>query len=161
MVRNMPINSRTKGKQGELEFRNIMIDLTGFDINRNLDQTRAGGHDLDGLPFAMEIKRYKEITRGEIVAFWRQAVEQSETAGLPPALAYRENAKKWKVVIPLALIYHGSWKHCEECNVVHPPEWLDDFEYTVTMEIDAFAYICREMVSADAEIEMLNSGVKH
>ena len=43
-------SSRRKGKAGELEVADLLRDLLGTAVTRNLTQARDGGHDLIGLP---------------------------------------------------------------------------------------------------------------
>lgn len=94
--------SRNKGKVGEREFANIMRDWLGAPagvIARRIEQSRDSGHDLDGLdPFAVEVKRVEALSVG---AWWRQAKKSAVACGLRPALAYRRNGEKWKVMVEL------------------------------------------------------------
>ena len=157
----MMVNSRNKGARGERLFSNAMFELTGIESQRNLEQSRNGGHDLVGLPFAVEVKHYSTLTRSQIVGFWQQALVQSQECGLPPALAYKENRKPWKVRIPIALLYQGAWEsQCEECGEFHPPDWMDSFEYSIELELEGFAYICREIVGMDAELERMTKQMR-
>lgn len=50
-------DSRRKGAEGER-----LADHLGVEITRNLLQSRQGGHDLSGLPVALEAKRYSTTT---------------------------------------------------------------------------------------------------
>ena len=62
----MPVNSRGKGKRGELEFVNYLRDELGEGITRNLDQTRDGGRDILGVPgFCIEVKRCERFEFGK------------------------------------------------------------------------------------------------
>ena len=87
------INSRQKGKSGELEFAAEINNRLGMKLlERNLDQTRDGGYDLmvnslndNGAhpigkrlnQLAFEVKRRKIINKGDITVWWKQTVEQS------------------------------------------------------------------------------------
>lgn len=94
--------SRDKGKRGEREFANVMIDWLGKAagaVARRIEQTRDSGHDLDGLdPFAVEVKRCEALS---VPAWWRQAKKSATNAGLRPALAYRRNGEAWRVMVEL------------------------------------------------------------
>jgi hypothetical protein len=148
-------NSRLKGKNGELQFLKVMRQHLGsVDISRNLDQTRDGGHDVLGLPFAVEIKRYKKITKSDLARFWKQTVEQSDQVNMPPALAYREDNKEWRIRLPMALIYSGCWVVKE--NDFYAPEWLMDIEYSVDMSPEGFAFLCREFMESPEPGSHLN-----
>lgn len=89
---------RNKGAAVERELAKLLRNELGTGITRNLLQTREGGHDLDGLPFALEVKRQETPN---INAWWKQAVTQSQTSGLAPALAYRQSRRPWRFVLRL------------------------------------------------------------
>lgn len=96
---------RSKGANGEREFAKLLSEKLGIKLERNLEQTRAGGHDLIGLPgIAIEVKRCEQLA---INQWWRQAVEQAAD-GLTPCLAYRQNRKPWMVAVPLNWLLRGE-----------------------------------------------------
>jgi len=82
----------------ELELRNLLRDELGFDVERNLDQTRGGGFDLIGVPgFGIEVKARKSWpAEGEIAQMWEQAVSQAKAAQTSPMLALKVNHRPWK-----------------------------------------------------------------
>ena len=122
-------NSRNKGKGGERELARLLRDEMGFDVTRNLNQTRDSGHDILGLePFALEVKREQTI---RLPAWWRQAVSQAEAAGMKPALAYRLDRKGWRVRIPLDALIEGLGP-------------VDDLEWTADISLAAFCAVVRE-----------------
>ncbi|HPQ97605.1 MAG: hypothetical protein KDI44_12855 [Thiothrix sp.] len=137
------MNSRTKGKQGELEFAHLLHDHLGVKITRNLEQSRNGGHDLrvhegEQSPaatalrrFAMEVKRYGTVTPGDIASWWGQAVRQAQQVGALPLLAYRANRADWSVMIPLGALVADCTDNRE-------------LAYAVTLKIEAFALLIRE-----------------
>lgn len=100
------INSRDKGKGGEIEvrdlfrkaFEGIIPDVEV--IRRNHQQAEIGGADLVGVPkFSVEIKRWKKIPWGqELARWWDQAVEQAGD-GLCPVLVMRQDFGKWMVMM--------------------------------------------------------------
>lgn len=97
------INSRAKGKSGEreliLSLRELLPEYAS-DFERNLEQTRNGGHDILGLPgWAIEVKRYSRVSQADLKNFWQQACEQARKDGSRPALAYREDRQEWRVVV--------------------------------------------------------------
>ncbi len=93
----MTINSRQKGAGGEREFSRVLFDHLGVRLERNLEQSRAGGHDLlvtGSCPvsraldkFAVEVKRYSSITPALIRRWWEQAEAQARRADKTPCLA--------------------------------------------------------------------------
>lgn len=98
----MSASQRRKGATAERELARLLSPLLGEEITRNLAQSRDGGADLLGVgPFALEVKRQERLT---LPAWWRQACEQAERAGLIPALAYRQSRQPWRFVVPLAAI---------------------------------------------------------
>lgn len=92
--------SRSKGAAGERELATLLRDRAGATVTRNLSQTRDGGHDLEGLPWAVEVKRYREAKRGLIRGWWEQACSQADLDGRPPLLAYRQDRDEWRFVLP-------------------------------------------------------------
>ncbi len=107
------INSRTKGKSGELEFIKEFKIVSGVILKRNYDQAAKGGHDivvekrtspiarfLDDR-YAIEVKRGKHIKYNQLVKYWDQAVEQAKNVKRYPLLAYREDYKHWRMLYPL------------------------------------------------------------
>jgi hypothetical protein len=97
------INSRAKGKSGERELILVLRELLpeyAADFERNLEQTRGGGHDILGLPgWAIEVKRYGKVSQADLKGFWSQACEQARKDGGRPALAYREDRQDWRVIV--------------------------------------------------------------
>ena len=128
-------NSRRKGASGEREFSAAVLDTMGVRLVRQLEQCRAGGFDLaperdsDSVgarrlrQFAIEVKRHRTATAGDIDAWWTQAIRQADDTGLDALLAYRSDRQPWRVVIGLHLIVCGTAPH------------------TVTLTLDAFAAI--------------------
>lgn len=135
------INSRAKGAAGEREFiKELALELGDelvAPLKRNLEQTRAGGHDIVGLEgFAIEIKRYKQVKEGDIVKFWEQAKEQAQRIDATPVLAYREDMRSWRVVVSCNLLKDGYMTG----------DWSVDWTATISMK--AFAYLVREQHNA-------------
>lgn len=102
----MGMRSKRKGASGERELARLLGDLLGLELTRNLEQTRAGGHDLLGVPgWAIECKRVEAASIG---SWWAQAVEQAERQGLRPVLAHRGNRQPWRFVMRLAELIQGA-----------------------------------------------------
>lgn len=129
------INSRSKGKAGELEFIHLLADELGIRMTRNLVQTREGGCDLIPAPeagsnpsalafmsrFAVEVKRYGAAKPSDVEGWWRQAVEQAHQAERLPLLAYRTDRAQWLVRMPLeALDRRFAWQWENHCTVPFP-----------------------------------------
>jgi hypothetical protein len=126
--------SRTKGQAGEREAAALIRDLTGWDVRRRVRQ-HDGDSDLEGVPgWSVEIKRHASASRGDIAAWWAQAVAQARPAGLLPVLLYRRDRDQWRAVWPvgvhLALQVRDYWT---------------GYEWTVEGTPDAWAAVAREI----------------
>lgn len=113
----MSINIRTKGQTGEREVAQALnpivlrllakhgLPLPPVDkppVQRNQNQTAVGGADLVGTyGLAIEIKRQEALS---INAWWQQCTTQARNNGEVPVLVYRQNGKKWRVVLLAALV---------------------------------------------------------
>lgn len=139
----MPINSRQKGAQGEREFSATLFDQLGIRLQRNLTQTRNGGHDLlmpedasgpaaESLSrVALEVKRYRAVTPALVTRWWTQAETQATQAGLWPCLAFRGDRQAWRLKLPVAAL------------LIEWPHW-QGVEWTAEVGLEAFAALARE-----------------
>lgn len=104
-----PGGAKAKGATAERELAAVLAGWAweaGFKLSleRNLEQTRGGGFDLNGGPrLAIECKRVETLA---IPAWWAQAVRQAGD-DLIPFLAYRQNKKQWAFRIRVE-IYHAG-----------------------------------------------------
>lgn len=95
----MSKTSRTKGAAGEREVAKLLGERLGIDLRRRLAQYQSGGHDLDGWNgVAIEVKRHRKASQGDIATWWGQALEQC-TNGEAPLLAYRADSQAWRFVL--------------------------------------------------------------
>ena len=130
------INSRQKGAAAERELAQLIRNLTGWVLVRNLDQSRAGGFDLVASPdcplhvFAIEVKRHARVTPYLLAEWYAQAQRQARTASKIPLLAYRGDRGKWAVRLPLRVI-SGRDHHTGETELS-----LDDFAQWLIAETD-------------------------
>ena len=99
----VPGGNRQKGHDGEREIVKLLQPIVELvlgekKLQRNLQQTRQGGHDICGLEhLAIEVKRCETL---EIEKWWKQTLKQAEAAGgAIPVLMYRQNRGKWNVVM--------------------------------------------------------------
>lgn len=93
---------RSKGAAAERELARLLSDHLGASIIRNLEQTRSGGADLLGVgAFALEVKRQESLSLG---AWWQQACDQAQRAGMKPALAYRQSRRPWRFVVQVGTV---------------------------------------------------------
>ena len=93
------INGIKKGKAGEREAANWLAKRFNLaeSPTRNLDQTREGGHDLNGFPpFCIEVKRQETLSKRD---WWLQVTASVTKEYSIPVVMYRQNHKKWKFLI--------------------------------------------------------------
>lgn len=90
------MNSKQKGKRGELEFSNKCKEF-GFDTKRSVQYCGANGDsDVIGLPHIhAEVKRVEKLNIEKAV---EQAVDDC-LKGHYPIVAHRKNKKKWLVTM--------------------------------------------------------------
>lgn len=91
------MNSRTKGKRGELEAAHL-LKKHGYDARRGQQFSGANGDaDVVGLPgIHLEIKRVEKLNI-------ENAIEQSvrdAREGEKPVVLHRKNRRKWLVTMP-------------------------------------------------------------
>jgi len=100
------MSSRSKGASAEREVA-VLIHQELQDVlekrpQRNLLQTRDGGHDLVGLPgVALEVKRVEQLS---LAKWWAQACRQADDVGLLPVLVYRQSRQPWCFVLPWGIL---------------------------------------------------------
>ena len=134
-MRVSKINSRAKGKAGELEVVHILREELGIEACRNLDQWRDGGCDILGIEgWAIEVKRAKTA---KFADWWDQAVRQAGISKIP-ALWYRLDRKQWKVIIPLHAINKDFGFHLS-------------LEWTAEITPEVFCALVREDISEREE----------
>ena len=104
--------ARGKGQRGEREFCDMLSAAFPqcLRVRRNIDQAFDGGEDITPqmVPgFSIEVKRQETLS---IPAWWRQAVTQAIDRSIYdndeciPVLAFRQNRKKWRILVPLRLV---------------------------------------------------------
>lgn len=135
-MKKKKINSKQKGNRGERDFINQFKMISGVELKRNYEQTANGGHDaivanrcselakvIDDL-YAIEIKRYDELTPSEINAFWEQAAKQARKLYKLPVLAFRENYRPWRMLIPLLWEVDETIEGAAEMSVLGFVKWV-------------------------------------
>lgn len=105
-----PINVRTKGQEGEREICKLLnavykdvYEYLGLvfpekDIaQRNQNQSAVGGCDISNTcHYAIEVKRQEQLA---INTWWKQCEVSACELNKYPVLIYRQNQKKWKVMM--------------------------------------------------------------
>lgn len=90
----MAINSRAKGKAGELEFARLCREQ-GYHVRRGQQYNGIEGEDVVGLPgMHVEVKRVEKLNL-------ETAMEQSirDAGDKIPMVAHRKNNGKWMVTM--------------------------------------------------------------
>lgn len=117
----MGINIRQKGQGGEREVAQVLNPIVlrllakhGREVppvdkppvQRNQNQSAVGGSDLTGtFGLAIEIKRQEALS---VNTWWAQCTKQARNNGEVPVLLYRQNGKKWRVVLQAGLGLPGG-----------------------------------------------------
>lgn len=116
--------SRNKGQRGEREAAALLMGwakdvveavrslpdgaerlLDDVVLVRNLMQSRAGGYDIDGLPWlALEVKRHETLS---VPAWWRQTLDQTGK-GQVACLMYRMNRTQWRFKVRVMVGHYGE-----------------------------------------------------
>ena len=94
----MAINSRQKGKAGELELAHILQSY-GYDTRRGQQYCGANGDaDVVGLPgIHVECKRVENLNIDKAMAQAQHDAKDGET----PVVMHRKNRQAWKVTMTL------------------------------------------------------------
>lgn len=94
----MPINSRAKGKRGELEIANILKEY-GYDTRRGVQYNGSDGSpDVVGLPnIHIEVKRVEALNLDKAM---KQSIDDART-GEVPVVMHRKDRHPWLVTMRL------------------------------------------------------------
>ena len=111
----MTINSKIKGKVGELEFAEFARNH-GFPAARRDGQQGNGGSveapDVSGIPgLHIEVKRRES---GNLYDWMDQAIRDATGSYCTPAVSHRRNHKDWMIILrakDFLEIYKRSLKH--------------------------------------------------
>lgn len=114
----MGINIRKKGADGELELCKRLQPFFPNTLQRNLEQVRSGGADVDGAhPFVIEVKRVQDTGNGNKNSWWKQVKAAiTDLDQEIPIVAFRPNKAKWRYLVPFSLILSGrdGWAEIDE-----------------------------------------------
>ncbi|MCT5858414.1 hypothetical protein LZN24_32970 [Pseudomonas aeruginosa] len=118
-------NSRAKGARVELDFAKLCFEHLGIKVERNLEQSRSGGHDLSGLDgWALEIKARANVPgRKELLGMWTQTLDQAQRAKLKPVVAVKVNRPGWTVYVDLADL-SDAWVPCKSWAAIEPEDFF-------------------------------------
>lgn len=101
-IGNMPINSRNKGKVGELELAAFLKER-GFPEARRGQQYHGGGDSPDVVVPGLEELHLecKRVEAGSLYKWLAQA-KRDAAAGKIPVVAHRKNREEWVAILPLS-----------------------------------------------------------
>lgn len=92
------INSKKKGKRGELEVTSLLKKF-GFNAHRSVQYCGATGDAPDvvveGLPLHIEVKRTERFSW----KYYAQAVNDSKKSRDTPVVFYRQSYQPWMVML--------------------------------------------------------------
>lgn len=112
----MSVNSRRKGKEGELEWAKLCREHGYGDARRTAQFCGKTGEasDVVGLPHChQEVKRVEALNIHEAMA---QAVRDSEGSGKLPIVAHRRNKTKWLVTMRAEDWFTLYAAYAKECD---------------------------------------------
>jgi len=91
------VNSRNKGKRGELEFAALCRQHGYGDARRGQQYSGIEGEDIVGLPgIHVEVKRVEALSIDKAMA---QSIRDAGE-GKIPIVAHRKNRHKWLITMP-------------------------------------------------------------
>jgi len=112
------VNSRAKGRRGELEVAKLLSAAFDTEIKINYAQAAHSGYDIEVFGWAVEVKRAE---KPEWNAWFQQASTNAERDGLMPILFHRANhARSWDVHMPVSVfleVWGGD-------GPFHAADWL-------------------------------------
>lgn len=110
------MNSKNKGKRGELELANLLKKQHGFETRRGQQYSGLGGKDIVGLErIHAEVKR---VERLNIYKAMEQAFTDSKNTGEVPCVFHRKNHYEWLVTLPLKewVDFYKAWLDWKEAD---------------------------------------------
>lgn len=132
----MAINSREKGKRGELSVAHLFQEY-GFKAERGQQHDGRSGHaDVVGVPrLWIEVKRKEDLNIDEAILQAERDSRALDIEDLLPVVIHRKNLEKWKVTMRLFdLLYM--------CGAM--PFQADETEGLVTMRFDEWIKVFLE-----------------
>ena len=107
------MNSRSKGKRGELELAKVLRDL-GYETRRGQQFSGANGDaDVVGLPgIHIECERVEQLNVEKAL----QQAERDKRPGEIPVVMHRANHTEWKATLRLEdlMVLYEAWRKKDE-----------------------------------------------
>lgn len=90
--------ARSKGAKGERDVCHLISAITGEIVNRNIGQSRDGGHDIDWGPFALEVKSQQSVS---MPAWQAQVMESVKGTDSVPSVVWRRKGEEFWIALPM------------------------------------------------------------
>jgi hypothetical protein len=97
-------DSRVKGHKFENDVCKMIGEAFNISVKRNLEQTRAGGADIELKPFLVECKRYAQQGSNWFKDDWWEQVKRASQNEFIPILVYKYDRQPIRVVLPLVAV---------------------------------------------------------
>ena len=136
-------DSRVKGHKFENDVCKMIGEAFNISVKRNLEQTRAGGADIELKPFLVECKRYAQQGSNWFRDDWWEQVKRASQNEFIPILVYKYDRQPIRVVLPLVAVNpdfepdNFGFSFCE--NALRP----------VVTDWDSAAMVMREWLCDD------------
>lgn len=106
----MGINPKAKGQAGEYESIALLTSWAtqaGYKLvlERNLEQVRKGGSDINGVP-GMDIE-VKRVQAPNVAGWWAQVCRAADKQGTLPLLMHRRNHQPWRFRTRIYAAFYG------------------------------------------------------
>lgn len=129
-----------KGKEGEREVVKLLqpivdrvytsLGMEAPSLLRNQMQSAVGGYDIVGLDWlALEVKRQETLTLNQ---WWNQVLASARPTQ-EPVVIFRQNRKKWRVLM-YVWVHTGGTGHQKVRAEVSIDDWLAWVEERMTYE---------------------------
>ena len=114
----MGLNIRKKGADAEIEVCKRLQPFFPNTLQRNLEQVRSGGSDVDGSwPFVIEVKRVEDCCMGNKNSWWKQVnAAVVDPAQEIPVVVFRPSRSSWRYLLAASFVTDGDlgWVECSE-----------------------------------------------
>ena len=104
----MVLDSRNKGRRGEVEVARILSAALEIEVPINYAQAALGGYDISVAGWAIEVKRAEKVALRQ---WQQQAMASAWKHHLMPCLWHRRNHNQWQVWFPVCaflVVWGGS-----------------------------------------------------
>lgn len=111
------IDSRSKGKAGELEFRDVLRSF-GWDARRGQQRSGVDQADVIGGPEGVHF----EVKRVEMLRLWPAVAQATRDAppGSVPVVVHRRSRSGWVAILPVEALLEAL-RALEWLTLVHGP----------------------------------------